>query len=302
MHRQPILANPHPKHQKPLGALACLIVGAMSLLAAAGATAGDRLIATGGVTQVEGAGGGGISPWALIATTATDGQVGIAGNLTQLRTRGGYSLRSGGVAIGIANRVELSASTLRFGLSDTVPGQSIDVDTFGVKVRVWGDAVYDQDSWLPQISVGLMSKHNRDYDLVPRLVGARRAYGNDYYVAATKVWLAGIAGRNVLANVTLRSSDANQFGILGFGGPNGGRKLKPEVSGAIFLNDRLAVGAEWRAKPDNLAAFKEQAASDVFVAWFPVKNLSLTAAWVDLGNIANKPRQTGWYLSGQVSF
>jgi hypothetical protein len=167
---------------------------------------------------------------------------------------------------------------------------------------VWGDAVYDQDAVLPQISVGIMSKHNRDYDLVPRLLGATRANGTDYYVAATKVWLAGIAGRNVLANVTLRSSEANQFGILGFGGPNGGRKLKPEVSGAIFLNDRLALGAEWRDKPNNLAAFKEQAASDVFIAWFPIKNLSLTAAWVDLGNIANKPRQTGWYLSGQVSF
>jgi hypothetical protein len=272
-------------------------------LCAASAIAGDRLIATGGVTQVEGAAGGGLSPWALIAGTATEDHIGTTGNATHVRTRGGYSLRSYGVAAGWSNRVEVSLSTMRFGLSDTVPGQAIDVDTIGAKVRLFGDAVYDQDTLLPQVSLGVMSKRNRNFDFVPKLLGATSGNGTDYYVSATKVWLAGLAGRNVLANVTLRSTNANQFGILGFGGPLGNQhRLRPEVSAMVFINDRLGVGAEYRDKPNNLAAFKEQAASDVFVAWFPVKNFSLTAAWVDLGNIANKPRQTGWYVSGQLSF
>ena len=280
-----------------------LIAGALLACGSATAIAGDRLIATGGVTQAEGAAGGGLSPWALIAGTATEGNVGMTGNLTHIRTRGGYSLRSAGLALGISNRVELSASTMRFGLSDTVPGQAIDVDTFGAKVRVFGDAVYDQDWLLPQVSVGAMVKRNRDYDLVPRALGATSANGTEFYVAASKLWLAGFAGRNVLANLTLRSTNANQFGILGFGGPQGNRRrLMPEVSAAVFINDRLALGAEWRDKPNNLTAFKEESASSVFLAWFPIKNLSLTAAWVDLGNIANKPNQTGWYLSGQASF
>ncbi|PPD17012.1 MAG: hypothetical protein CTY27_04805, partial [Methylotenera sp.] len=64
----------------------------------------------------------------------------------------------------------------------------------------------------------------------------------------------------------------------------------------------VLIGAEYRARPNNLSVFKEDDAKDVFIAWFPVKYLSLTAAYVDLGNIADKDDQRAWYLSGQVSF
>jgi Protein of unknown function (DUF3034) len=57
-----------------------------------------------------------------------------------------------------------------------------------------------------------------------------------------------------------------------------------------------------RAKPDRLSAFKEENAWDAFVAWFPHRNLSLTAAWLELGNIADKPNQRSLYLSAQVGF
>jgi hypothetical protein len=287
-----------------MSALHHRILAALALaFAALTAHAGDRLVATGGVTQVEGAAGGGLSPWALIAGTGTEGQVGATANLTRVHTRGGFTLRSEGAAIGIHNRVELSASTLRFGLSDTVPGQAINVDTIGVKIRLLGDAVYDQDLVMPQISIGIQWKRNRDFNLVPRALGATAGTGTDLYLSATKVWLAGLGGRNVLANATLRATNANQFGILGFGGPNGNaRRLMPEVSAALFATDTLAFGAEYRAKPDNLAAFKEQSAHDIFVAWFPSRHLSLTVAYLNLGNIANKPNQAGWYLSAQLAF
>lgn len=113
-------------------------------------------------------------------------------------------------------------------------------------------------------------------------------------------WAAWPA-HNALANLTLRATRANQFGLLGFGGPGSDRhQIRPELSGALFLRDDLAVGAEYRAKPDNLPGLREQAASDLFVAWFAARNLSLTAARVNLGNIADKPRKTGWYLSLQL--
>ena len=282
----------------PWASAVCLMLVACSLPAASS----DRLTATGGVTQIEGAAGGGLVPWALIAGTGTADQIGATANLTRLGTRGGYALRAAGLSAGFYNRFEISASRLDFGLSDTVPGRSIAVDTVGLKLRIAGDAIYDQDSPWPQISLGVLRKHNRDYDGVPRAVGARSAIGTDIYVAATKVWLAGLAGRNLLANVTLRSSNANQFGILGFGGPNGGSRLLPEVSGSVFLTDRIALGFEARLKPNQLAAFREQAAHDLFVAWFPSRHVSLTAAYVNLGNIADKPAQTGWYLSMQLAY
>lgn len=278
------------------------VATAIVSLSSASAWAGDRLLATGGVSNVEGSAGGGLSPWALIAGYGTQEQAGAAMMLTGLRTRDGYTLRSAGAAVGLQNRLELSVAQQRFGLGDVVPGQSIDVSVVGAKLRVAGDAVYDQDSWLPQIALGVQWKRNDDFDAVPRALGARRASGVDLYAAATKLWLAGVGGRNLLTNFTLRSSSANQFGILGFGGPAGGRRVRPEASAALFVTDRIALGAEYRAKPDNLTTSLEQAAHDAFVAWWPHKNLSLTLAYVDLGSIGPKPNQKAWYGSVQLAF
>jgi len=127
-----------------------------------------------------------------------------------------------------------------------------------LKIRLAGDAVFDQDRALPQVAIGAQFKHNRDFALVPSALGAKRTDDVDIYLAATKVWLAGPAGRTVLASVGLRATRANQFGILGFGGDrNDSRRLLPEAAAAIFINDQLLLGAEWRAKPDNLSVFRE---------------------------------------------
>jgi hypothetical protein len=151
--------------------------------------------------------------------------------------------------------------------------------------------------------VGAQFKKNEDYALVPHLLGARDDSGVDYYLAATKVWLAGVAGRTTLANVTLRATKANQLGILGFGGDReDGYTLNPEFSGAVFLTDNVVAGLEYRVKPDNLGVFREDDFWDVFAAWVPIKNVSLTVAYADLGNIADKRGQRGWYGSLQTSF
>lgn len=51
------------------------------------ATSGDRLVGTGGVNQVEGAGGGGLTPWALISGYGTDKQIGVSAFYTHAETR-----------------------------------------------------------------------------------------------------------------------------------------------------------------------------------------------------------------------
>lgn len=264
--------------------------------------AGDRLLATGGVSQMEGAAGGGLLPWALIAGYDTDKQVGGAVYYSHARTSGGFELDTGGVAIGIMNRIELSLSQQQFGLSNVAPG-SVKVDTMGIKLRLLGDAVYDQDKWFPQLSIGALIKHNEDYQGVPKAIGAKSSSGTDYYVAASKLFLGAVAGRNLLLNGTLIATKENQFGILGFGGDkNDNYEIQPAISMALMVADNLLIGAEYRAKPNNLSTFKEEDAKDVFVAWFPVKNFSITAAYLDLGNIATKKDQSAWYLSGQIPY
>ena len=266
------------------------------------ACAGDRLGATWGVSQIEGAGGGGLVPWALIAGSGSREQIGATAFATRLHTQGGYGLTIAGAAVGWYDTFELSAAKWRFGLADMVPGAALRQDVIGLKWRVLGDAVYDQDRAWPQIALGMQHKRNTDF-AIPAALGAHRASDTEGYVAATKVWLAGLAGRNTLANLTLRATRANQFGLLGFGGDvSDKRRLQAELSLAVLLRDDLALGAEWRSKPDNLSSFGEERAADLFAAWFVNRHLSLTLAWVNLGNIANKPAQRGAYLSVQGAY
>lgn len=278
-----------------------LVMALMSPMAVV--NAGDRLLATGGVMQIEGAAGGGLIPWALISGYGTREQVGGTVFYTQAKTTGNFDMNLGGVSVGFNNRVEISYAQQHFGLSDTVPGETIRMHTLGAKVRLLGDAVYDQDSWMPQVAVGAQYKKNEDYDFVPRALGAKKSSGVDFYVSATKLYLAALGGRNVLLNATLQATKANQFGLLGFGGDKSDSyKLQPAISAAVMLTDNLLLGTEYRAKPDNLSIFEEEDAYDVFLAWFPTRYLGITAAYVDLGNIADKDNQRAWYLSGQISY
>jgi hypothetical protein len=136
-----------------------------------------------------------------------------------------------------------------------------------------------------------------DFEQIPRAVGAARGADVDLYLAATKLYFAALAGRNVIVDVTLRRTRANQFGLLGFGGDGSGYSYVPEASVGVFVTESLLLGAEYRDKPNNLSALQEDSAQDVFLAWGPLKNLSVIAAWTDLGRIAGKARQSGFYLS-----
>jgi hypothetical protein len=286
--------------------LALAVAAACAVFFPHSARAGDRLLATWGVSQVEGSAGGGLTPWALIAGSGSSNQVGASAFVTHSRTNDGYDLNVAGAAVGIRDRVELSMARWSFKISqDVVPNKTIELNSVGIKVKVIGNAVYDQDSWLPQVSIGAQYKANNDNALVNKY-GAD-ADGLDVYASATKLWLGAAGGYNVLANLTLRLTKANQFGLMGFGGAGYHRpKLMAEGSLGVMLRDDLVVGAEYRQKPNNLedtaAILKEQAAWDLFVAWFPNRYVSLTAAWLNLGNIVSKPDQQGLYLSGQVTF
>ncbi len=283
---------------------------AAMLSAAQGAHAQDmgKLLATGGVSQVEGAGGGGLTPWALITSYGTEDSFGANVHATQVKTQD-YGLRTYGVAVGIADRVELSLSQQEF-YGDLAPLDQLNIkqDILGVKVRVYGSAVYDQVFAMPQIAVGMQYKRNKGIGGLGALgvtnvtqLGAKDDSGTDFYVSATKLYLS----QSLLLNGTLRLTKANQMGILGFGGDKRDR-YEPmfEASVAYMINRKLVVGAEYRMKPNNLGVDNERAYSDVFVAYFPTKNLSVTAAYVNLGDITifNPKTQRGWYLSVQAGF
>jgi hypothetical protein len=287
-----------------------LSVAAMLLASAAVQAKPDmgKLSATGGVTQLEGAGGGGLVPWALITGYGTRDSWGANAHITGVRTQD-YSLDSFGVAVGIADRVEVSLAQQHFkGSLAPLDHLSLKQDILGIKVKVTGDAVYDQDLFMPQIAVGAMFKRHRGVGGLGTLgvtnaaqLGAKDDHGVDAYVAATKV----ILDSSLLLNATLRATRANQMGLLGFGGDQNDKyRLMPEFSAAYMVNRTLVAGLEYRHKPHNLGLDREKAYYDVFVAWFPSKHVSVTAAYAVLGDITifNPARQRGAYVSMQTGF
>jgi hypothetical protein len=109
-----------------------------------------------------------------------------------------------------------------------------------------------------------------------------------------------LVAQSAVVNGTLRWTNANQLGLLGFGGAE--RSLQVEASAGWLVSRRLLVGGEYRSKPDNLAFAHEGDAWDLFAAYAASRNLSVTAAYVDLGSIATFDDQRGLYLSLQAAF
>ncbi|OHX23098.1 hypothetical protein BHL63_00460 [Xanthomonas alfalfae] len=262
-----------------------------------------RLLATGGVSMIEGSSGGGIVPWATLSGYGTRDELGTVAFATHVDS-GDYRLDVQGAALTVGNRLELSLARQRLDLGTLqdrlgLPWNALGQDVFGAKVRVAGDLVYGH---APQVSLGVQYKRLRNGTL-PLAIGARNDHGTDIYVSASRLLLQGAAGYQLLLNGTLRATRANQAGLLGFGGDRrNSYRLVPEVSAAVVLSPSWAVGVEYRDKPNNLGFAREQAWADAFVAWFPSKHVSLTAAFADLGDIATLADQRGPYLSLQVAF
>ena len=266
----------------------------LALSAALGSTAiqanDGKLLATSGLSQIEGAGGGGIVPWATLSGYDSQDQISVSVALSQVDVED-YRLNVQAVSASFYDRIELSLGQQRFDLKTL--GGDIKMNIFGAKYKLYGDAVYSD---LPQISVGVQHKILED-KAIANALGAKNTSGTDFYLAATKIHLGAIAGYNAVWNVTARATKANELGILGFGGQShDSYQLMLEASAGILFSRHLAVGVEYRQKPDNLG-LKEDDWLDLFVTYIPSKSVSITAAYTKLGTIAGATDQNGLYFS-----
>ena len=234
--------------------------------------------------------------------------------LAQDMASGGKLLLTGGdedlgarylvVAVGLFDRVEVSYTRQTFDTGSTGTklglgaGYSFHQNVVGAKVRIFGDALYNQDLALPQLAVGIQVKSN-DRGALIKALGGKDDQGVDYYLAATKILL----NQSLVLDATVRATKANQSGLLGFGGnKNDSYTAQFEGSAGYLVTKRLLIGAEYRSKPDNLAFAKEDDWVDIFAAYALNKHLSVTAAYADLGSIATFKDQRGLYLSIQAGF
>ncbi len=304
--------------------LATALISACAAAFCVGAQAETgKLLLTGGVSSIDGAAGGGLTPWAVIGSNATDGEIGGTAFLTHAGTTD-YGLNVYGASVGFHDRFELSIAQQDFNTRGTgtalgLPGLHLKQTILGGKVRVLGDAILDSDTLTPQVAMGFQYKElgSTGLDATLNALGAKR-YGTDFYVSATKLFL----GQSLLLNGTLRATKANQNGLLGFGATLGGDEdkytLQPEFSIGYLVSKNVVIGAEYRFMRNKLetagnallgagsGALRAQDWKDIFIAWAPTKNVSLTLAYVDLGVIvpatSGNRKQTGYYLSAQVAY
>ncbi|WP_430385837.1 DUF3034 family protein [Blastomonas fulva] len=293
--------NVHPA----LRTLACLIgLAALSNLPAHAQDLrnGGKLLLTNGVSTIEGSGGGGLATWSTIAGNATQEGIGgsVHGTIIELPD---YNWTSYGVSLGFFDRLELSYARQNLDTIDIGTalglgrGYTLNQDVFGAKLKLAGDVVYG-DPLMPQIAIGVQHKRSSD-DAVVAAVGAASPHGTDFYISATKLFLS----HSLLANATVRFTKANQAGLLGFGSATQ-NSHKPQFEGSIAyqFSRRFVVGGEYRTKPDNLAIAREDDWVDLFAAYALTRNVTVTAAYVDLGSIATAEKQRGAFLSLQAAF
>ncbi len=128
---------------------------------------------------------------------------------------------------------------------------------------------------------------------VHQTIGGSDNEGWEAYASATKLF----HGDSLLVNGSLRWNNANQTGLLGYGGNlNDEHEFEGEASVGYPLSRSLMVGGEYRIKPSNLAFAKENDWFDIFAAWAINPSLSLTGAYTDLGSIATV-RRAAWLLT-----
>jgi len=283
---------------------------------ATNAVGGDegKLLLTAGFSDLEGTGGGGLVPLAFISGYGSADSWGANAHYTHIQLQD-FRLQAYGLTAGLFDRAEVSVTRQRFDITGTpIAGVQVNQDVFGVKVKLFGNAVYLQDSWLPQLAAGVEYKHNegiRNADSVgltgvlnPTQLGAVAEHGADYYLAATKVILA----ESIVVNAVLRETRANQFGLLGFGGDQRrGYSLRPEGTLAYLISRRIALGAEFRSGTHNLKIDDQTDAWTIFGAWTPTRNVSLVAAYLNVGSILGPAtgvtrHQYGPYVSVQLGF
>lgn len=332
---------------------AALVTAALACGSASAGWYNDgKVFLTGGVFTVDGAGGGGAVPWATI--TGYETRDGINGGLGfTYVSLPNYDLNIFGGAVGFFDRFELSYSntklstdlpivdlvglldeTLNLGLGLDAWNSQLHMQTFGAKLRLFGDAVYTSDSWIPQTAIGYLYKKNDTPEFI-RTLGANKDKDYEIYLAMTKV----LFPISTLVNVTARYTSANQIGLTGFGECDAGgnctndKEIRWEVSIAHLLNKQFAIGAEWQQHGDNqngksvslgggnlpledvldllepLVPGLEDSLTqqesdwfDFFFAYAPSKNYSITLAYLMLGDIAVASDQNGLYMSLHATF
>jgi hypothetical protein len=175
------------------------------------------------------------------------------------------------------------------------------MDVLGLKVKLLGDAILDADTWVPQVALGLEHKQVRPGSLqsVLDFLGTKTS-GTDLYLSATKLLL----DKSLLLNTTLRYTNANQNGLLGWlcrawqEQPQPAARVfdrlpaaaQPCRGGRVPLQAQQPAGPGCGSRPWGACA---RTTGRMFSLPGRPARMSRSLAWVDLGRIVPGVTGTG---------
>ena len=302
------------------------VVFAVAVISGAAAQEKERTPSPLPLHNIEGSGGIVLTPTAYLANpSAGEGVLGYPSASTAFVTFGEKMLSTVAVTETFFERVEIGYAHqyLNIGTldNDIMAATGIDIktdhlsqDIFHAKFLLLEEGALDSE-WIPALAFEVDYKMNGNIDDIDRkLGGAIRGLGLhhddgiDYLVIASKTF-KGVLPQPFLASVGLRFTQGAQTGLLGF---DGAYSTNVEANIGYFLKDWLVVGAEYRQKPDGYRRIsgvggrpligREEDWWDVYIGAVINPNLTVKAAYIDLGQVANTREDAGFAFAVKYNF
>jgi hypothetical protein len=277
------------------------------------------------IFNIEGEGGGGLITWAYLTNPPKDGaMIGKPSVGATYIFPTNFQLSIYHLNETITDRLELGYTRSVFDTSSLIGGAAGFTDTFTfdfgineITMDIWHAKILllkegQFSDLMPAVSLSVEYKNNKDVDTInDRTGGLLTAAGMDdnsgvdYILAVTKLFKDTFLGMPILVNASTRYTKGAQTGYLGF---SKDANFTGEFTLAVLPESNVAVGAEFRTKPDEytdvagVGSFDESNWGDFFIAYFPTPGLSVSAAIVNFGNIVNRNVNSGLWMNMKYDF
>lgn len=183
-------------------------------------------------------------------------------------------------------------------------GQHVGLHNLNLRYMAIEEGDFDL-TWMPAVTFGAHLKWNesqtkldQDTTVIPAFGGLLDQLGSDHsrgaeFTVVASEMIYDLLPWPIMVSAGLRNGDAIQTGLLGFAGE---RSTTFEGSVIAFLTDELAIGAEYRQKPDFLDAFSfggydlVKPEKDWFIMSmaFSINEVTVAGAYANFASLVNR--------------
>ena len=273
------------------------------------------------IHTIEGYGGGIITPMAYLINPGPEGTtIGLPTVSVSFIKLNDKDLEVVAISQTFFRRFELSYAMNRLGIgsldNDIDKRLGIDLNRKDIYLHHFNlrGLLIEENSFglpLPAVVAGVHFKYNDSIQTINRrlggafrAIGLEKSNGVDWTLTATKMFPELACGRPIILTGGLRLSQAAQLGLLGF---DDECSASFEGSVAYLPLDNLMLAYEIRQKDSPYDEVDELIGEEdtwhaISATWIVNEHLTLTAAWLGAGNIANSRADCSWGFQARWEF